>query len=102
MNQHYCKKSIEAAIRVALVNPDTDIRINGERSKEKLYVRYVKFLGLICFSKLVKEEAKYKESVFITQLDVEAAVKKQLSPNVWVKGMVDIFLEEYKEYKKAA
>lgn len=102
MNQHYCKKSIEAAIRVALVNPDTDIRINGERSKEKLYVRYIKFLGLLYFGKLVKKEDKYTEIERITHFNIEAAMRKQLSPNVWVKRMVDIFLEEKKEYEKIA
>lgn len=40
MNQHFNKKNIEAAIRVALTNPVEKIYINGERSQKRYYVKY--------------------------------------------------------------
>lgn len=36
MNQHFNKLTVEAAIRVAIVNPNEYIYINGKRSKNRL------------------------------------------------------------------
>lgn len=52
MNQYFNKKNIKSAVRVALVNPNTDIYINGERSKKRYKVVYDKlFLALYCGTK---------------------------------------------------
>lgn len=47
MNQHFNKKNIEAAIRVAFANPCVEIYVNGERSKKRYNVTYSKLFGEI-------------------------------------------------------
>ena len=45
MNQHFNKKNVEAAIRVAFANPTLSVNISGERSKKRYNVTYSKLFG---------------------------------------------------------
>lgn len=96
MNQHFNKKNIEAAIRVALVMPNQDIMVNGNRSSNQLSFHYLKEEGKLYFNKVLRftDENDYE---LIALFDISSRVKAQKSIERWIGKVVDIALSEYKK-----
>lgn len=92
-NQHFSKKDIEAAIRVALTNPNNTININGERSKQIYSVLYSKPIGMLYFGKMVKSEHNFRQWEKILEFDISRPMKKQRTPSIWVENMVEYICE---------
>lgn len=92
-NQHFSKKNIEAAIRVALTNPNNTININGERSKQIYGILYSKPIGMLYFGKMVESEHNFRHWETILEFDISRPMKKQSTPNIWVENMVEYICE---------
>ena len=87
MNQHFNKKNIEAAIRVAMTNPVEKIYINGERSKQRYSVMYSEM-----FQELTLECGKDVLAwVYTTQITTS-----QKSKNDFVETITDVFYDRIK------
>lgn len=97
MNQHFNKKSIEAAIRVALVNPNNTININGSRSKQIYGVIYSKPIGVLYFGKMVESEPNFQEWENMLEFDISRLMKKQRTPSMWMGKVVDYICENYND-----
>jgi hypothetical protein len=95
-NQHFSKKNIEAAIRVALVMPNQDIMVNGERSNNQVSFYYSKEEGKLYFNKVFRftDENDFE---LIALFDISSRVKAQKSTERWICKVVDIALSEYKK-----
>ena len=93
MNQHFSKKNIEAAIRVAFANPDTEIYINGERSKKRYSVWY---------STLFNEMDLYCGKDIRGMVNTAQLTTKQKSKNVFVNTVTEVFCDVINGKYKAA
>ena len=100
MNQHFNKKTIEAAIRVALANKDTVININGERSKVRYKVEY-SWIGENI--SLVAEKKKNGRTFqqMLSYVDVSDLTKRQVAKDSSVKLITKHFNEVINNYKAA-
>lgn len=95
-NQHFNRKNIEAAIRVALVMPNQDIMVNGNRSNNQVSFYYLKEEGKLYFNKVFRftDENDYE---LIALFDISSRVKAQKSIERWIGKVVDIALSEYRK-----
>lgn len=100
MNQHFNKKTIEAAIRVAFANKEKNIAVNGNRSR----VRYkVSYDGMFDNISLIAETKKngYIIQQSLTSVEVGELTKKQLAKDSSVKLITKHFNEVINNYKAA-
>lgn len=95
-NQHFSKKNIEAAIRVALVMPNQDIMVNGNRSNNQVSFYYLKEEGKLYFNKVFRFTDEYDYQL-IALFDISSRVKAQKSIERWIGKVVDIALSEYRK-----
>lgn len=95
MNQHFNKLTVEAAIRVAIVNPNEYIYINGKRSKNRLAVRYFKNTGNLVIVNVISEFFNAYEELM--SFDISAPMKKQRSITKWLSNMAELFCDWYRE-----
>lgn len=91
-NQHFNKKNFEAAIRVALITPNTYIKVNGDRSRTKYNVFYRKFTNTVEISKLISE-TPLREHELVSAFNIESPMMQQLSVDTWINKVVDIISE---------
>ncbi len=99
-NQHFNRKNIEAAVRVALANKDTTINVNGERSKVRYKVEYSWIgdsISLIAENK--KNGRTYQQ--MLTYVDVSDLTKRQVAKNSSVELITNHFKEVINNYKAA-
>lgn len=93
MNQHFNKKSIEAAIRVAMVMPNKDILLNGNRSKAQYSVYYDKDERKLYLNNVI-HFSDGDDYGLIAVFDINSPTKQQHSVSGWVGKVVDIVCNE--------
>lgn len=84
MNQHFNKRTIEAAVRVAFTNPNEKIFINGERSKKRYNVVYSPQFNEI----LLEVGERIMSWAYTTEI-----TKTQKSKKVFVGSVTDVFYD---------
>lgn len=95
MNQHFNKLTVEAAIRVAIVNPNEYIYINGKRSKNRLAVRYIKKTGKLIIVNVTS--GYFNTYKGLMDFDISTPMRKQRSITKWVGNMAELFCDWYRE-----
>ena len=100
MNQHFNKKSIEAAIRVAFANKESNIAVNGDRSKVRYKVGYEGMFDNICLMAETKENG-YTVTHSLASVDVSELTKRQLAKNDAVELITNHFTQVINNFRAA-
>ena len=98
MNQHFNKKTIEAAVRTAFVNKENAIAINGKRSKVRYYVDYESMFGNLHLTAETKENG-YTVEHSLSLVDVNNIIRSQRNKDQLVSLVTKHFIDKIGEFK---